>query len=41
MIIQVESLVKNYESIQAVKGINFMVQEGMLFSFLGVNGAGK
>ena len=41
MMIQVESLVKNYENIQAVKGISFAVREGMLFSFLGVNGAGK
>ena len=41
MIIQVENLRKNYADIQAVKGISFSVQEGMLYSFLGTNGAGK
>ena len=45
MIIQVENLQKNYVDsssvVQAVKGISFGVQEGMLFSFLGTNGAGK
>ena len=41
MIIQVENLRKNYADVQAVKGISFNVQEGMLYSFLGTNGAGK
>ena len=41
MIIQVENLRKNYADVQAVKGISFSVQEGMLYSFLGTNGAGK
>ena len=41
MFIQVDNLVKNYENIPAVKGISFTVEEGMLFSLLGVNGAGK
>ena len=41
LIIQVEDLRKDYGDVQAVKGINFAVQEGMLFSFLGTNGAGK
>ena len=41
MIIQVENLQKSYADVQAVKGISFSVQEGMLYSFLGTNGAGK
>jgi len=41
LIIQVENLRKNYADVQAVKGISFSVQEGMLYSFLGTNGAGK
>ena len=39
--ILVENLVKNYGTIEAVKGISFSVKEGSLFSFLGTNGAGK
>ncbi|MCL2387436.1 MAG: ATP-binding cassette domain-containing protein [Defluviitaleaceae bacterium] len=41
MFIKVENLVKSYENVHAVKGISFNVREGMLFSYLGVNGAGK
>ena len=41
MMIQVENLVKTYQTNTAVAGISFQVQEGMLFSFLGTNGAGK
>jgi len=40
-IIEVKSLVKNYKDVKAVKGINFYVEKGTLFSFLGTNGAGK
>lgn len=40
-IIEVQSLVKAYGAVQAVKGIDFAVEKGSLFSFLGVNGAGK
>lgn len=40
-IIEVKELVKNYGSIEAVKGIDFYVEEGSLFAFLGPNGAGK
>lgn len=40
-VIEVKDLVKNYGSIQAVKGISFTVAEGSLFAFLGTNGAGK
>lgn len=40
-IIEVENLKKSYGEIKAVKGISFTVEEGSLFAFLGVNGAGK
>ncbi len=40
-IITVENLTKDFKDIQAVKGIDFYVEEGKLFSFLGPNGAGK
>lgn len=40
-IIEVENLEKAYGKVQAVKGITFAVERGSLFSFLGVNGAGK
>src|SRR3954463_13085647 len=40
-IISVKNLVKNYGDFQAVKGINFDVQEGEIFGLLGPNGAGK
>lgn len=41
VIISVESLVKNYGSFQAVKGISFEVYEHEIFGLLGPNGAGK
>lgn len=37
----IEGLKKSYGDVQAVKGIDFDVDEGSLFAFLGVNGAGK
>ncbi|MCL2372782.1 MAG: ATP-binding cassette domain-containing protein [Defluviitaleaceae bacterium] len=44
-IIEVQSLTKSYmvkgKEIRAVKGIDFYVEKGTLFSFLGKNGAGK
>jgi len=40
-IIEVNNLIKNYNEVQAVKGISFYVEEGTLFAFLGPNGAGK
>ena len=39
--IEVCGLRKSYGSVQAVQGISFEVEQGSLFSFLGVNGAGK
>lgn len=41
MIIEIENLKKAFKEVQAVDGISFRVKEGELFSFLGVNGAGK
>jgi len=40
-ILEVEGLVKKYGDFEAVKGINFEVQEGEVFGLLGPNGAGK
>ena len=40
-IIEVEHLEKSYANIRAVKDISFAVEKGEMFSFLGVNGAGK
>ena len=38
---QVRGLTKNFGSIQAVKGIDFDIEEGGCFGLLGPNGAGK
>lgn len=40
-IISVSNLKKRYGNVEAVKGIDFYVNEGELFAFLGPNGAGK
>ena len=40
-IISVSNLKKRYGNVEAVKGIDFHVNEGELFAFLGPNGAGK
>lgn len=40
-VIQVKGLCKEFGEVKAVKGIDFEVQKGELFGFLGVNGAGK
>jgi ABC-2 type transport system ATP-binding protein len=39
--VEVKNLVKNYGSIEAVKGISFEVNEGEIFGLIGPNGAGK
>lgn len=41
MLLQVENLAVNYGVIQAVKGIDFNVNEGEIVSLIGANGAGK
>ncbi|MGN0473788.1 MAG: ABC transporter ATP-binding protein [Acutalibacteraceae bacterium] len=40
-IIEVSNLKKSFGEVKAVKGISFSVEQGSLFAFLGVNGAGK
>jgi len=40
-VIQVQSLEKRYDKVEAVRGINFEVAEGEVFGLLGPNGAGK
>ncbi|UOR10242.1 ATP-binding cassette domain-containing protein [Halobacillus amylolyticus] len=40
-VISVSDLRKTYKKVDAVKGINFEVDEGEIFGFLGPNGAGK
>jgi ABC-2 type transport system ATP-binding protein len=40
-IVEVNHLTKNYNGFQAVKGIEFSIQQGEIFSLLGPNGAGK
>lgn len=40
-IIEIDSLNKSFGEVHAVKNLSFTVEEGSLFAFLGVNGAGK
>lgn len=40
-IIEVKNLHKSYKDVKAVCGIDFYVEQGKLFAFLGQNGAGK
>ncbi len=40
-VIEIEGLCKSFGNVKAVNNISFSVQKRMLFSFLGVNGAGK
>ena len=39
--IKISHLTKRYKSITAVDGLNLEINQGELFSLLGVNGAGK
>ena len=40
-IIEITGLKKSFGSLEAVKGIDFYVEKGSFFAFLGTNGAGK
>lgn len=40
-IINVKGLAKSFGSLEAVRGVDFVVEQGSLFAFLGPNGAGK
>lgn len=40
-IIEVSGLRKSFGELQAVKGVDFYVEQGSMFAFLGPNGAGK
>lgn len=40
-VIEIENLHKSFKDVHAVNGLSFSVEEGQLFAFLGVNGAGK
>jgi ABC-2 type transport system ATP-binding protein len=41
LVIQVESLYKNYGPVAALRGVSFAVEQGEVFGLLGPNGAGK
>jgi ABC-2 type transport system ATP-binding protein len=40
-IVEVSNLVKNYNGLTAVNGVNFAIRQGEIFGLLGPNGAGK
>src|ERR1700712_2810242 len=39
--IEIRNVKKRYKELQALKGVNFVVEEGEFFGLLGPNGAGK
>src|SRR4051812_47467922 len=39
--VEARDLVKNYDDVEAVRGVNLDVAPGQVFGFLGPNGAGK
>lgn len=40
-VLEVEGLKKNYGQLEALKGVNFKVDQGEIFGLIGPNGAGK
>ncbi len=40
-VLEVEGLKKNYGQLEALKGVNFKVEQGEIFGLIGPNGAGK
>jgi ABC-2 type transport system ATP-binding protein len=40
-LVRIESLVKNYGEVKAIRSINFTANKGEILGFLGANGAGK
>ncbi|HEY6012177.1 MAG TPA: ATP-binding cassette domain-containing protein, partial [Nitrospirota bacterium] len=40
-IIVAQGLIKDYNGLRAVDGIDFVIRQGECFGFLGPNGAGK
>lgn len=41
VLLEVKNLKKNYNKVEAVKGISFSIEQGICFGLLGPNGAGK
>jgi len=40
-LIKIDSLVKNYGTVEAVRSISFNLDDAQIVGFLGANGAGK
>jgi ABC-2 type transport system ATP-binding protein len=41
LLIDVKGLVKEYDTVKAVNGVDLSVREGVVFGLIGPNGAGK
>lgn len=39
--LKIQNLKKNFDDVNAVKGLNLTINKGEMFGFLGPNGAGK
>ena len=39
--IEIKKLKKDYKDVQALKGLDLVVEEGQVYGFCGPNGAGK
>ncbi|RKX35472.1 MAG: export ABC transporter ATP-binding protein, partial [Thermotogae bacterium] len=40
-VVEINNLKKFYGTLEAVKGISFVIQKGEIFGLIGPNGAGK